>query len=83
MADPIPPLYEQDKAPTLSYEFLNSLVAELDNDDIVGIILGGSYARGEARLYSDVDIACFTLFTPSYLVGYMPPLASSYSRLAP
>src|SRR3989475_12157466 len=47
------------EAPTLSEEFLNALVAELDNDDIVGIILGGSYARGEARPYSDVDIACF------------------------
>src|SRR5438067_8736102 len=47
------------EAPTLSEEFLNALVAELDNDDIVGIILGGSFARGEARPYSDVDIACF------------------------
>src|SRR6266699_4967837 len=47
------------EAPTLSEEFLNALVAELDNDEIVGIILGGSYARGEARPYSDVDIACF------------------------
>ena len=35
------------EAPTLSEEFLNALVAELDNDDIVGIILGGSFARGE------------------------------------
>ena len=47
------------EAATLSEEFLNALVAELDNDDIVGIILGGSFARGEARPYSDVDIACF------------------------
>ena len=47
------------EAPTLSEEFLNALVAELDNDDIVGITLGGSFARGEARPYSDVDIACF------------------------
>lgn len=47
------------EVPTLSEEFLNALVAELDNDDIVGIILGGSFARGEARPYSDVDIACF------------------------
>lgn len=47
------------EAPTLSEEFLNALVTELDNDDIVGIILGGSFARGEARPYSDVDIACF------------------------
>ncbi|HEX9132404.1 MAG TPA: nucleotidyltransferase domain-containing protein [Ktedonobacteraceae bacterium] len=43
----------------LSDEFLNTLVAELDNDEIVGIILGGSYARNEATPFSDVDIACF------------------------
>ena len=43
----------------LSEEFLNTLVAELDNDEIVGIIFGGSYARNEATPFSDVDIACF------------------------
>jgi len=47
------------KAAALSDTFLNALVAELDNDDIVGITLGGSYVRGEATAYSDVDIACF------------------------
>jgi predicted nucleotidyltransferase len=47
------------KAAALSDTFLNTLVAELDNDDIVGITLGGSYVRGEATPYSDVDIACF------------------------
>jgi len=44
---------------TLPSSFLNTLVAELDNTQIAGIILGGSYARGDATLYSDVDIACF------------------------
>src|SRR5438270_8885023 len=44
---------------TLSSAFLNTLVAEIDNDDIAGIVLGGSYARGDATPYSDVDIACF------------------------
>src|SRR6266699_21092 len=43
----------------LSDDYLNRLVVELDNDDIVGIILGGSYARNEATQFSDVDIACF------------------------
>ncbi len=43
----------------LSEEFLNTLVAELDNDEIVGIIFGGSYARNEATPFSDVDLACF------------------------
>src|SRR5690349_15462075 len=44
---------------SLSEEFLNALVAELDNDEIIGIILGGSYARNEATPFSDVDLACF------------------------
>src|SRR5260370_34431762 len=47
------------KAAALSDTFLNTLVDELDNDDIVGITLGGSYVRGEATTYSDVDIAYF------------------------
>ncbi len=38
---------------------LNTLVTELDNDTIVGITLGGSYVRGEATPYSDVDLACW------------------------
>ncbi len=29
----------------LSDDYLNALVVELDNDEIVGIIFGGSYAR--------------------------------------
>src|SRR5947208_11113228 len=43
----------------LSDEYFDDLVAELDSDEIVGIILGGSYARNEATPFSDVDIACF------------------------
>jgi predicted nucleotidyltransferase len=43
----------------LSQAFLNGLIAELDGDEVVGIILGGSYARNEATPFSDVDIACF------------------------
>jgi len=42
----------------LSEAFLSSLVAELDRDDYVGILLGGSYASGTATEWSDVDIAC-------------------------
>ena len=34
------------KAAPLSDTFLNTLVTELDNDDIVGITLGGSHVRG-------------------------------------
>lgn len=42
-----------------SDEFLQTLVAEFNNDDIVGITLGGSYARGNATPYSDINLACF------------------------
>src|SRR6266571_5343116 len=54
-----PDQYPIRTAEPLSEEFLNALVIELNNDNIVGIILGGSYARNEATLFSDVDIASF------------------------
>ena len=50
---------EAQQAVSLADEFLHELVHELDHEDIVGITLGGSYARGTATLYSDVDLACF------------------------
>ncbi len=43
----------------LSGTLLEALVAELDTEQIRGIILGGSYAREDATPYSDVDLACF------------------------
>ncbi len=43
----------------ISDAFLADLVRELDHEDIIGITLGGSYARGKATRYSDVDLACF------------------------
>jgi Nucleotidyltransferase domain len=51
----------QDQAghPLLSHTFFQTLVAELDAAQIRGILLGGSYARGDATPYSDVDLACF------------------------
>jgi len=42
----------------LSEEFISALVATIDTDDYVGILLGGSYARRDATEWSDVDIAC-------------------------
>jgi predicted nucleotidyltransferase len=39
-------------------DFLPALVAEIDHPDYVGILLGGSYARGDAAPWSDLDIAC-------------------------
>ena len=38
---------------------LDTLVNELDAPDVIGILIGGSYARGEAVAYSDIDLACF------------------------
>jgi hypothetical protein len=43
---------------------LDALVAELDDEPTVGIALGGSYARGEANAYSDVDILRFVTTLP-------------------
>lgn len=44
---------------SLSDAFLAELVQELGHEDIVGITLGGSYARDAATPYSDIDLACF------------------------
>lgn len=47
-------------APTpLPDSFLSTLLEEMDGPEVVGVMLGGSYARGEATQYSDVDFACF------------------------
>jgi predicted nucleotidyltransferase len=37
--------------------FLEELLSELDGEDVVGIGLGGSFARGTATALSDVDLA--------------------------
>src|SRR5258708_24501520 len=42
-----------------SETFLTELVAEIETDQMRGIVLGGSHARGDATPYSDVDLACF------------------------
>ena len=59
---------QKQQAINLADEFLRELVQELDHEDIVGITLGGSYARGTATEYSDVDLACF------WREGVKPPL---------
>lgn len=49
-----------DDAPTiLPSGFLTTLTAELDGPDVIGIALGGSFARGAATASSDVDLAPF------------------------
>lgn len=44
---------------TLPEDLLAALMAELDDGALIGIALGGSYARGDANAYSDVDLAPF------------------------
>ncbi len=45
--------------PSVSDAFLEKLIAEIDNETIRGIVLGGSHARGNPTPYSDIDLACF------------------------
>ena len=40
----------------LSDSFLRKLVAQLDNENTLGIMLSGSFVRGEGGPYSDVDL---------------------------
>jgi predicted nucleotidyltransferase len=59
-----PAAHAPETASTLSEEFLRALVAEMDNDEVTAVILGGSYARGMATRYSDVDFARFVRTPP-------------------
>lgn len=43
----------------LPNSFLATLTAELDGPDVIGVALGGSFARGTATASSDVDLAPF------------------------
>lgn len=43
----------------LPADLLTKLVAELDDEQTTAIALNGSYSRGEANEYSDVDIICY------------------------
>jgi Nucleotidyltransferase domain len=65
---------------TLTDSFLQSLVAQLDNENTVGVALLGSYARGEGGSYSDVDFRCYVrqmpvdpaeIFSVQYLDGFL------------
>src|SRR5579884_1858501 len=63
-SDFVTKIRRQSLSPHVSVEslpntFLENLVAEVDNEDIRGIVLGGSQARGDATPYSDVDLECF------------------------
>lgn len=50
----------EDEPPiVLPVGFLETLVAELDGPEVTGVALGGSFARGAATAYSDVDLGPF------------------------
>jgi hypothetical protein len=49
---------------TIPDSFLQKLVAQLDDENTIGITLGGSLARGEGDRYSDVDILRYLRVVP-------------------
>lgn len=78
-------------ASTLSDVFLSQLIAELDNDAVTAIVLSGSYARGDATPYSDVDLILFVrepdqvepkrfLYRGGYLVSIATNTISHYHQ---
>jgi predicted nucleotidyltransferase len=44
---------------SLPPQLIESIISELADEEIAGIVLGGSYARGDATRFSDIDIAPF------------------------
>jgi len=53
--------------------FISSLVARLDQPGVIGLALVGSYARGENKIHSDVDVELFvdTLPEKTYTLRYI------------
>ncbi len=49
----------------LSDDFLQTLAAEFADETVHAVALSGSFARGEADAYSDVDLVCYTHILPS------------------
>lgn len=56
----------------LSDLFVQTLLEDIDSANVIGVSLGGSYARGQASKYSDVDIDIYVRKLP----------ANSYDRYA-
>jgi hypothetical protein len=53
-----------DAVPPLSDAFINRLVAEFTDAAVIGLLLVGSHARGDASPHSDVDLIRFTAVLP-------------------
>ena len=51
--------------------FLRSLVTRLDNENTIGITLGGSFARGEGGHFSDVDLRQYVRTEPAVDSDFM------------
>jgi predicted nucleotidyltransferase len=49
---------------TVPDSFLRKLVSQIDDENTIGITLGGSIARGEGNRYSDVDILRYLRVVP-------------------
>ncbi len=62
--------YTSSTSPELPDEFLSTLIAELNNDGVTAIALVGSYVRGDATPYSDVDILRFVREIPERAKQY-------------
>jgi hypothetical protein len=70
----------------LTDSFLQSLVAQLDNENTIGVTLAGSFARGEGGPYSDVDIHHYVRQMPAntaeaYILRYMDGFLVSISLI--
>lgn len=69
--------YIPSMSPELPDDFLSMLIAELNNDGVTALALVGSYVRGDATPYSDVDILRFVREIPErtkqykYFQGYL------------
>jgi hypothetical protein len=71
---------------TLPAAFLQKLVARLNDENTLGIILSGSFARGESGTYSDVDLWRYVRQEPAgdfemphleYVDGYLVSVKAS------
>ena len=52
---------------TLSYAFIQSILAKIDAPSLIGVGMAGSYARGEESKYSDVDLDIYVNQLPENL----------------
>lgn len=44
----------------LGNTLINEIINKLDGDDLYSIVLFSSYARNEAKQFSDIDIICYS-----------------------